>query len=190
VDPLDATREFTKGDLQCVFCLVGISLLGKPIAGVMHQPFFGKFGRTIWGMVGGRVEGLYPASADPAVISDEDGGRKGGEGVVLTTTASHHSPQIDAAIQRINPSRVIRVGGCGYKATLVMERKADVYLYNTGGCKLWDTCAPHAILSAMGGKITTASGGEIVYAPENVHVPSLVASRINHDKYISLIAGL
>jgi len=122
-------------------------------------------------------------------VREGDGGRRGEE-MVVTTTASHHSPAIDAAIQRIKPSSIIRIGGCGYKATLVMEKKADVYLYNTGGCKLWDTCAPHAILTAMGGKMTTASGGNIVYEVENVNVPSLVASLTNHDKYISLISGL
>jgi 3'(2'), 5'-bisphosphate nucleotidase len=86
---------------------------------------------------------------------------------VLTTTALRHTSKNEAAISAIKPTEVIRVGGAGYKASLVMENKADVYLYHfhifaawnsmtqniyhAGGCKLWDTCAPHAIIKALGG---------------------------------------
>ena len=36
-------------------------------------------------------------------------------------------------------------------AMLVLEGIADVYVFPKEGCKLWDTCAPHALLLAAGG---------------------------------------
>lgn len=42
IDPLDATKEFTLGNLFCVVTLVGIAVDGETVAGVMHQPFEGK----------------------------------------------------------------------------------------------------------------------------------------------------
>lgn len=39
VDPLDATKEYTKGDLEPVTTLIGIAFKGKPIGGVISRPF-------------------------------------------------------------------------------------------------------------------------------------------------------
>lgn len=40
VDPLDGTSEFTQGLLDHVTILIGLSVKGKAIGGVIHQPFF------------------------------------------------------------------------------------------------------------------------------------------------------
>jgi len=50
IDPLDGTREFVDGLYEAVTVLVGISLRGHVIAGVIHQPFVGKSGRSVWGI--------------------------------------------------------------------------------------------------------------------------------------------
>lgn len=126
-------------------------------------------------MVGGEVEGVNSTNTRHS-------------GLVVTTTASHHTPDNETAVQSLKPSQIIRTGGAGYKAALVMENKADVYVYNAGGCKLWDICAPHAIIKALGGDITTVCGSQIEYTLPHLNVPSLVASLRNHDEHISTIA--
>jgi len=178
VDPLDATREFTQDKLQCVTCLVGISKNGEPIAGIIHLPFHGDQGRTVYGVVGGSVIGLQKNTKH--------------EGIVLITTASHNSPQVEKAIQLIQPDKVIREGGAGYKSLLLMEKLVDVYVYPTMGCKLWDTCAPHALLNALGGTMTTPKGAKIQYSPPiDVNLTEgLIASLSNHDQYIKKLANL
>jgi len=37
IDPLDATKEFTLGNLEAVITLIGISYKGDPVAGVMYH---------------------------------------------------------------------------------------------------------------------------------------------------------
>jgi 3'(2'), 5'-bisphosphate nucleotidase len=57
---LDGTKEYTQGVEVSheVTVLIGVSWNGKPIAGVMNQPFYGKtnnyenLGRVLWGIVG------------------------------------------------------------------------------------------------------------------------------------------
>ena len=54
-------------------------------------------------------------------------------------------------------------------AMLVLEGIADVYVFPKEGCKLWDTCAPHALLLAAGGtyifSYTLPSSRPLVLSP-------------------------
>ncbi len=63
VDPLDGTKEYTQGKEVAheVTVLIGVSWNGKPIAGVLNQPFYqdastkssdNYTGRVLWGIVG------------------------------------------------------------------------------------------------------------------------------------------
>lgn len=40
VDPLDGTSDFTQGFIDHVTILIGLSVKGKAVGGVIHQPFF------------------------------------------------------------------------------------------------------------------------------------------------------
>lgn len=60
VDPLDGTKEYTQSyeEAKFVTILIGVAWKGKPIAGVINQPFYkheagGSFlERVLWGIVG------------------------------------------------------------------------------------------------------------------------------------------
>lgn len=45
----------------------------------------------------------------------------------------------------------------------LLEGKASIYLFASPGCKKWDTCAPEAVLSAAGGKLTDVIGNFYKY---------------------------
>jgi hypothetical protein len=84
IDPLDATKEFTLGNHFCVVTLVGIAVDGEALAGVMHQPFEGTAGRTMWGWVG--VGADVPFALTPPR-----------DRLVLCTTRLHSTPEIDVS---------------------------------------------------------------------------------------------
>jgi len=175
IDPLDATKEFTLGFYYCVITLIGISIDGKPAAGIMYQPFVDN-GRLIWGVVGGPLEGV-------SRVAPRTDNR-----LILTTTASHNSAAVDNAIAKIKPDEVIRVGGAGYKVLLLLEGKADAYVFPTKGTKLWDTCAPEAVLRSAGGRLTDTNGKDIEYH-HNSEVQNLIGFiatlHANHDKLLN-----
>ena len=54
----------------------------------------------------------------------------------------------------MKPTEVLKVGGSGHKVLLLIEGKAHAYVFPSPGCKKWDTCAPEAILHALGGKVS------------------------------------
>eukprot|EP01103_Thecamoeba_quadrilineata_P004876 TRINITY_DN14752_c0_g1_i1.p1 TRINITY_DN14752_c0_g1~~TRINITY_DN14752_c0_g1_i1.p1 ORF type:complete len:311 (-),score=39.18 TRINITY_DN14752_c0_g1_i1:36-968(-) len=163
VDPLDGTAEFTAGYIDHVTVLIGISHRGKAIAGVIHQPFFknpsqNTLGRTIWGLVGLGIHGITPRQAPKD--------RK-----IVATTRTHASEIIEAAVESLTPDQVIRVGGAGYKVLMLLEGLAHWYVFPSTGCSKWDTCAPEALLTATGGKLTDIFGQEYEYS-QNVARPN------------------
>lgn len=177
VDPLDGTSEFVKGLLDHVTVLIGLSVRGRSIAGVMNQPFYGYSpnepekklnGRTIWGIVNVGCFGL-----ERNKISNDK--------LVITTTSSHGSKDINDAIMALNPTEILRVGGAGHKVLLVIEGRAHSYVFASNGCKRWDTCAPEAILESLGGSLTDVYGNHIDYNYK---------SDGNYHNYLGVIASI
>ncbi|XP_069360822.1 3'(2'),5'-bisphosphate nucleotidase 1 isoform X2 [Maniola hyperantus] len=175
VDPLDGTSEYTQGFLEHVTVLIGISVNEKPVAGVIHQPYFKtlvdgekKIGRTIWGLQEVGVGGYTPAPPP--------------DSLVITTTRSHSNPIVEKALQVMNATQILRVGGAGYKVLQLLEGVASVYVFASPGCKKWDTCAPEAILNAAGGKLTDILGNYYKYgASETRPNKTGVLAAVNDD---------
>lgn len=130
LDPLDGTSEFIKGHLEHVTVLIGIAFQNSPVAGIIHQPYFkcpesGKLGRNIWGVRGLGIGGCNTKKP-------EDGK------FIITTTRSHSNESVQATLDAINPSEVLRVGGCGYKVLQLLEGSAHCYVFASNGCKKWE----------------------------------------------------
>ena len=139
----------SSGFYEDVTVLVGIAVNGEPVAGVVHQPFYGsslgwpedKLGRTVWGMLGLGVRGHTPSPSSSASCGNPR----------LVVTRSHYSKMVQRVTEVLNPSSVVRAGGAGNKMLLVLEGAADAYVYPSTGTKKWDTCAGDAIIRAAGG---------------------------------------
>jgi len=183
IDPLDATKEFTVGNLEAVMSLVGIAIKGEAVAGVMYQPFVDHEnldeGKTIWGMKGMGTVGIQTKFRNDGKI-------------VLATTRTHSDAAVELAVQLIHPDSVLKVGGSGHKSYLVLQGVADVYVFPTIGTKKWDTCAPEAIIEAAGGSFTDKKGHQIPYFvnsdPHNRD--GILCSMKDHQKYVDLIKPL
>ncbi|KAI1295405.1 putative bisphosphate nucleotidase [Halotydeus destructor] len=158
VDPLDGTAEYVHGLLDHVTVLIGISLHGKAIGGVIHQPYYNykseeegaQLGRTIWAIQKVGAFGITKTAPPEGQF-------------IVTTTRSHGNAVINASITSVNPTDVLRVGGAGHKALLVIEGQAHSYIFASSGCKKWDTCAPEAVLREVGGIFTDMFGNDIQY---------------------------
>lgn len=182
VDPLDGTAEYTKGFLEHVTVLIGVSYQNRAIGGIIHQPFFANdnaaLGRTIWGLrelgTGGFEAGTAPNGQ-----------------FVVTTTRSHCTDLVQSALDSLSPSSILRVGGAGFKVIQLLEGKAHAYVFASPGCKKWDTCAPEAVLEAAGGRLTDISGDVYQYGA-NVSFPNLggvlaTARGVSHESVVTKI---
>ena len=72
---------------------------------------------------------------------------------------------------------------------LLIEKKAHAYVFPSIGCKKWDTCAPEAILHAIGGKLTDIHGMPIPYHANVVHknMGGVLATVNHHQWYVDKI---
>ncbi|XP_022913032.1 3'(2'),5'-bisphosphate nucleotidase 1 isoform X2 [Onthophagus taurus] len=184
VDPLDGTSEYTQGFLDHVTVLIGLSIKGKALGGVIHQPYYNykvepeSTGRTIWGLVGLGVGGFLPQQPPQGKT-------------IVTVTRSHSDALVQAALEALHPDETIRVGGAGNKVLLLMEGRAHTYVFASKGCKKWDTCAPEAVLTAMGGKLTDIHGSSYNYEKTVEHPNSrgvlATAKGVDHESILKKI---
>uniref|UniRef100_A0A1A8H609 3'(2'),5'-bisphosphate nucleotidase 1 n=1 Tax=Nothobranchius korthausae TaxID=1143690 RepID=A0A1A8H609_9TELE len=183
VDPLDGTKEYTEGLLDNVTVLIGIAYGGRAIAGVINQPFYNYqlgagavLGRTMWGVLGLGAFGFQ--------LQEVPGDQR-----IVTTTRSHSNKVVTDCVNVMEPHEVIRVGGAGNKIIQLVEGRASAYVFASPGCKKWDTCAPEAILHAVGGKLTDMHGNAYRYGADVQHMNSagVLAALRNHDYYVSRV---
>lgn len=179
LDPLDGTAEFIDGLLEHVTTLIGIAYQGRPIAGIINQPFYknsdNSLGRSIWGIVGVGAFGFQRKDKLP--------------GRILTTSRSHMDETVKACIEAMEPTQILRMGGAGNKVLQLIENNAHAYIFASPGCKKWDTCAPEAILLALGGKLVDVHGNELLYH-KDVQQPNkggVIAAVEDVDFYLSKI---
>ncbi|XP_072032724.1 3'(2'),5'-bisphosphate nucleotidase 1-like isoform X2 [Amphiura filiformis] len=189
VDPVDGTKEYTQGLYDHVTVLIGIAVNGTAVAGVIHQPYYNYqagpdapqvnpssscIGRTMWGMLELGAFG-YEHKENPKRV--------------ITTTRSHGTKEVQDAIDAMKPDEVLRVGGAGHKVLLLLEGRATAYIFASKGCKKWDTCAPEALLHAVGGKLTDVHGNTYIYHKDVKHMNTggVIAAYRNHQFFLSQV---
>ncbi|VDN53586.1 unnamed protein product [Dracunculus medinensis] len=168
--------------LEQITVLIGISYKGRPIAGIVHQPYYGKDGggRTVWAVVGVGVHGIK--------ISNEQKER------VVVTTKNHSTALVVEALDALKSKglldKVQKVGGAGFKVLKCLEGAA-AYVYANSGCKKWDTAAPEAVLKAAGGNFTDVSGRLFYYGADAqvVNTGGIIATS-NWVKHEDIVNGI
>ena len=171
VDPLDGTLAFTEGLVEAVMFLFGVTLDGVPVAGVM-SPIFASEPRVVVGVCGMGVAG---------VDLEGRGETWDGEGRTGKMAASRSAPFISdngtaQGVCELHPDLVFDVlpmAGCGNKFLSVIDGRTDGYVETRPSLKVWDTAAPTAVLSVLGGKVT----GVAYEADDVVHRDGISAWR-------------
>ncbi|XP_013859884.1 inositol monophosphatase 3 [Austrofundulus limnaeus] len=168
IDPLDATQEYTENLVKYVTTMVCVAVDGKPVVGVIHQPFTGF---TAWGFVGQgsnlQARSSYSISPPRVIVSRS------------------HSGEVKQFTQKaFGNTSIIVAGGAGYKVLSLLEMpaneansmdQADLYVHITY-IKKWDICAGAALLKALGGQMTTLKGEDIDYSGAPLNRGGLLAS--------------
>ncbi|WP_437288856.1 3'(2'),5'-bisphosphate nucleotidase CysQ family protein [Sorangium sp. So ce406] len=162
VDPLDGTREFADRNGEFAV-MIGLSVRGRASLGVVVMPTTGE---ALAGRAGGDDgDGAF------AFLEAKDGSRRplrvssvsSPADASLIVSRSHRPKELEPLLARLGVTRVVPCGSVGVKIARIATAEVDLYLHGGGGAKLWDSCAPEAVLRGAGGRFTDLSGAPIDY---------------------------
>ena len=190
IDPIDGTSDFAAGR-ACWAIHIGLCIDGQPTLGLVYEPEaqranFGIACRVhprAWIELPGqekrpiRIRPLASGADRHAVIS-----------------ASHRTSAVDAALRalQIAPANTRSMGSTGVKSATVARGEANIYVHPSTKTKLWDSCAPQAVLEAAGGRLTGLDGQPIDYKGEHLHHPAglLATGGISHEQCVEQLASM
>ncbi|XP_013857486.1 inositol polyphosphate 1-phosphatase [Austrofundulus limnaeus] len=167
IDPIDATSQYIEGreevlkeghlcpsGLHCALVLIGVYLrsTGEPVMGVINQPFHHKDpagggwrGKQYWGVSCGGV--------NVCSVSRPGGGAEEDRGPSVVLSSSEKQAVKEALTSLCGPDKLMYASGAGYKILCVIQGLAHAYVLSEGSTFKWDSCAPHALLRALGGGV-------------------------------------
>jgi 3'(2'), 5'-bisphosphate nucleotidase len=180
VDPLDGTREFADRNGEFAV-MIGLAERGRAVLGVVLMPTTGE-------LLAGRVgSGAFVEAADGARRPLQVSSVSSPADATMVISRSHRPKLVQPLIDRLGIRRVVPCGSVGVKVARIVTGAADLYVHGGAGAKLWDSCAPEAILRAAGGRFTDLSGAPIDYArPELQLRDGLIASNgALHDAVVA-----
>jgi 3'-phosphoadenosine 5'-phosphosulfate (PAPS) 3'-phosphatase len=175
VDPIDGTREFARGRDGWTI-QVGLCLEGRPVLGVVAEP---GMHRITWGLVEGDAASAMQQEDDgPPTPLRLAATHELGELVLIG--AKIHPLSRQHAVRRalgVDAGRTRAAGSVGVRMTAVARGDADAYVQPPGRTRLWDTCAPEAVLRAAGAVVTDLRGRRLRYrGPTTSHEAGVIAT--------------
>ncbi|KAG1706606.1 Inositol polyphosphate 1-phosphatase [Nymphon striatum] len=163
IDPIDGTSEYIQGKenvasirniyphgLQCCTILIGVYNLtnGIPVMGVINQPFHSFdvltkqwSGKEFWGW-STKSTSLTSITLQKKVELNKP----------VIVVSSNEAQWLKQQLSD-NGYIVLHGSGAGYKLLCVFLGLAQIYFLSQDSTFKWDTCAPHSLLSALGGNI-------------------------------------
>jgi 3'(2'), 5'-bisphosphate nucleotidase len=160
VDPVDGTRDFIARNGE--FCvMIGLAEEGRATVGVVLCPALAGARSTYAAAegIGAFLVGDDDARTALHVSNVTDLAR-----VRCAVSRFHRSKSVDAKLAALACKELVPVGSAGIKGVRVATGDLELYGHpSSGKVKLWDACAPEAIVRAAGGIFTDASGTPFDY---------------------------
>ena len=160
IDPLDGTKEFVAGRNEFT---VNLALVvdGTPLLGIIGAPALGLIWRGLVGrgaerLVTGQVAGQWAGAAEPIRTRPFP---SPGKPWIAAVSRSHGDAATEAFIDA-RPGAIREKLGSAVKLAKVAEGAVDIYP-RLAPTSEWDIAAGHAIVTAAGGKVTDAAGGDL-----------------------------
>jgi 3'(2'), 5'-bisphosphate nucleotidase len=179
IDPLDGTKEFVAGRDEFTVNLALVAN-GTPLLGIIGAPALG----LIWRGLAGQGPDKH---AERLAIRGGIGNGIGlaqpirtrrfpspGKSWIAAVSRSHGDAATEAFIDA-RPGAIRERLGSAIKLAKVAEGAVDIYP-RLAPTSEWDIAAGHAIVTAAGGKVTDAVGGELRFGEgKDFIVPAFIA---------------
>lgn len=182
VDPIDGTSDFISrtGDFAV---MIGFAEAGRATVGVVHCPATGEIYAGGEGLGAVRITKDGRSALHVSTATDLSTCR----GAV---SRFHRNPVVDAKLSLLGLRELVPMGSSGIKGVRVASGEVDVFAHPSGSAvKLWDACAPEAIVRAAGGVFTDSFGRPFDYrGPAAQHEGTLAANPTLHAEALARFA--
>lgn len=164
IDPIDGTKSFIRGEDTFT---VNIALIhnNQPSLGFILQPAIGRLYYT------DQNGQLIIEHNGERIIIDVQKERHGDYAAIVSS--NHFNKRTEAYISYHNIKEVIAVPS-SIKLCMIAEGIGDIFP-KFGSTKEWDIAAGHALIKAVGGRVTDLNGNEITYDKEDFSNPDFLA---------------
>ncbi len=157
VDPVDGTREFIAKNGEFAV-MIGFAEDGRATVGVVLCPALGK---TYAGIEG---KGAFLVADDDSRTPIHVSSATDLASARVAVSRFHRSKSVDEKLSRLGARELVAVGSAGLKGVKIASGELELYAHPSQGLvKLWDACAPDAIVRAAGGLLTDGSGRPFDY---------------------------
>ena len=184
VDPIDGTKDFIRGH-EGFAVMIGLTVAHRPVLGVVYHPVHDRLFLAAGDQAWFQAPGQPPRKLQVSHVVEPSDLR-------LVASKSNRTHKIDEVKSALGIRDEINLGSVGLKLCLIALAERDLYVNPSSNSKVWDTCAPEAILRAAGGRITDVHGEPLHYDHRDVRRRSgLVASNgLVHDEVIARLGPL
>jgi 3'(2'), 5'-bisphosphate nucleotidase len=191
VDPLDGTKGFIAGTGDFAV-QIGLAVEGRSVLGVLYAPatdvlYWAARGHGSWVLRPTSEAGKSTKAERLRVTGETNLAR-----MRLAESRSHRGPHMDSIVRALGVRAEIRSHSVGIKVGLLVERQCDLYIHVSPKTKQWDTCAPEAVLTEAGGRMTDLWGEPLRYnTPDVLNRNGIVASNgAAHSEVVGRIRPL
>jgi 3'(2'), 5'-bisphosphate nucleotidase len=189
IDPIDGTTDFSKG-LDSWAIHIGLCCAHEVVFGLVYEPVVQ---RATLGITKGPKRGTYVSQGNEPLRPIRAPAR--GDGPVRALSSRNHACSATAlALERLGVDETNHrtLGSTGVKIGMIARGESEIYLHPRGRTKLWDSCAPQALIEGSGGRLTGVLGDPIRYDQRSMtHRHGLLATAgIDHEAVVAILAPL
>jgi 3'(2'), 5'-bisphosphate nucleotidase len=173
VDPLDGTLSFTRGS-EDFAVHIGLCENHYPVLGVVYKPSTNEL------YYGAKGSGAFKEIGNSKIELRVSGVKL--DAMTAASTAKHReSSELTEKLRVAGVVSSINIGSTGLRIVSLADNRADVFISPSPKISSWDTCAPHAILEAAGGRMCYFNGDSILYNPEIEPAKIIVGVKVNEQ---------
>lgn len=189
VDPIDGTREFAFGrpfwTIQIGLCVAGVPTMGVVLEPASEHRSWAVNSEEL------RLARHVGPDGEETDLTPKDAALEDIRLIGGYLFPGCRQLAIRKALE-VEPERAKAVGSVGVRVASVARGDANLYVQAPGHTKMWDTCAPAALVLAAGGRVTDLRGQPLDYEAEAVtHPCGVLASQGGvHDEVLRRIAPL
>jgi 3'(2'), 5'-bisphosphate nucleotidase len=157
VDPVDGTREFIDRNGEFAI-MIGFAEDGCPTAAVIACPALGKT------YLGAKGIGAFAIDQSGTRTPIHVSATKTLAEARSAVSRHHRNKTANLRLEMLAMKELVPIGSAGVKGVRVATGEVDIFAHPTqSSMKLWDACAPDAIVRAAGGILTDALGRPFDY---------------------------